>query len=188
MIPEVYDHASDGSPGAFSIAGAKYSSARGVAERTTNMVARRIGKRVAPSRTATTLLPGAGIADHEALTIERCRATGVELSIAEIRHLIARYGERAADIVSLLHERPDSRAPLAVGEPTFKAEVLHVIRQEMAVRLSDIILRRTTCGSTGYPGDEVIHSSASLAAAELGWDQKRTADETEDVKDFYVMG
>jgi len=48
MMPEVYDHAAEGAPGAFSIAGAKYSSARGVAERTTNMVARRLGKRVAP--------------------------------------------------------------------------------------------------------------------------------------------
>jgi glycerol-3-phosphate dehydrogenase len=188
MMPEVYDHAAEGAPGAFSIAGAKYSSARGVAERTTNMVARRLGKRVAPSRTATTVLPGAGIADHEALAIERCRATGVELSIAEIRHLIARYGERAADIVSLMHERPESRTPLAPGEPTFKAEVLYVIRHEMAVRLSDIILRRTTCGSTGHPGDEVIRTTAGLAAAELGWDHERTGDEIEGVERFYAVG
>jgi glycerol-3-phosphate dehydrogenase len=188
MMPEVYDHASDGSPGAFSIAGAKYSSARGVAERTTTMVARRLGKRIAPSRTATTLLPGAGIADHEALAIERCRATDVDLSIAEIRHLIARYGERAADIVSLMQERPESRAPLAAGEPTFKAEVLHVIRQEMAVRLTDIILRRTTSGSTGLPGDEAIRASASIAAAELGWDSERSAEEIDAVKKFYVVG
>jgi glycerol-3-phosphate dehydrogenase len=188
MMPEVYDHSSEGSPGAFSIAGAKYSSARGVAERTANMVGRRLGKRLAPSRSSTTLLPGAGIADHEALAIERCRATGVDLSIAEIRHLIGRYGERAADIVSLMHERPESRAPLADGEPTFKAEVIHVIQHEMAVRLTDIILRRTTCGSAGHPGGDVIRTAASIAAAELGWDQERTAEEIENVEKFYVVG
>ena len=188
MMPEVYDHASDGSPGAFSIAGAKYSSARGVAERTITMVGRRLRKRLAPSRTSTTLLPGAGIADHEALAIERCRATDVDLSIAEIRHLIARYGERAADIVSLIHERPELRAPLAVSDPTFKAEVAHVIQHEMAVRLTDIILRRTTCGSAGHPGGDVIRAAASIAAGELGWDQERTAEEIESVERFYVVG
>lgn len=188
MMPEVYDHASDGSPGAFSIAGAKYSSARGVAERTITMVGRRLRKRLAPSRTSTTLLPGAGIADHEALAIERCRATDVDLSIAEIRHLIARYGERAADIVSLIHERPELRAPLAGSDPTFKAEVAHVIEHEMAVRLTDIILRRTTCGSAGHPGGDVIRAAASIAAGELGWDQERTAEEIESVERFYVVG
>lgn len=188
MMPEVYDHASDGSPGAFSIAGAKYSSARGVAERTITMVGRRLRKRLAPSRTSTTLLPGAGIADHEALAIERCRATDVDLSIAEIRHLIARYGERAADIVSLIHERPELRAPLAASDPTFKAEVAHVIEHEMAVRLTDIILRRTTCGSAGHPGGDVIRAAASIAAGELGWDQERTAEEIESVERFYVVG
>jgi len=188
MMPEVYDHASDGSPGAFSIAGAKYSSARGVAERTITMVGRRLRKRLAPSRTSTTLLPGAGIADHEALAIERCRATDVDLSIAEIRHLIARYGERAADIVSLIHERPELRAPLAASDPTFKAEVAHVIQHEMAVRLTDIILRRTTCGSAGHPGGDVIRAAASIAAGELGWDQERTAEEIESVERFYVVG
>jgi len=188
MMPEVYDHASDGSPGAFSIAGAKYSSARGVAERTITMVGRRLRKRLAPSRTSTTLLPGAGIADHEALAIERCRATDVDLSIAEIRHLIARYGERAADIVSLIHERPELRAPLAASDPTFKAEVAHVIQHEMAVRLTDIILRRTTCGSAGHPGGDVIRAAASIAAGELGWDQERAAEEIESVERFYVVG
>ena len=188
MIPEVYDHAAEGAPGAFSIAGAKYSSARGVGERVTTLVARRLGKRIPPSRTGTTILPGAGIADHEALAIERGRAVDVELSIAEIRHLIARYAERAADIISLMRQRPESRSPLAPAEPTFQAEVLYVIQQEMAVRLTDILLRRTTCGTAGHPGDEVIRTSASIAAAELGWEAERTADEIEAVRQFYVLG
>jgi glycerol-3-phosphate dehydrogenase len=187
MMPEVYDHASEGAPGAFSIAGAKYSSARGVGERVTGLVARRLGKRVPPSRTGTTVLPGAGIADHEALAIERGRAVGVDLSIAEIRHLIARYAERAADIVSLIHQRPALRAPLAAGEPTVQAEILHVIQQEMAVRLTDIILRRTTFGATGHPGEEAIQASAAIAAAELGWDAERTADEIDAVRSFYAV-
>jgi glycerol-3-phosphate dehydrogenase len=185
MVPEVYDHAADGAEGAFSIAGAKYSSARGVAERVTTLVARRLGKRVPPSRTGTHILPGAGIADHEALAIERCRATGVDLSTAEIRRLTERYAERGADVVTAIHEQPRLRSPLTPAEPTLGAEIAHVIRHEMAVRLTDIVLRRTTFGAAGDPGDEAIRAAASIAANELDWDEERTADEISAVRRFY---
>lgn len=187
MVPEIYDHATEGAPGAFSIAAAKYSSARGVAERVTALVARRLGKRVPPSPTGTKTLPGAGIADHEALAIERCRSLGVELSVAEIRHLIGRYAERAADIISLIRQRPDTKTALAPGEPTLRAEVVYVIQQEMAVRLTDILLRRTTCGTAGHPGDEPIQEAAWVAAAELGWDAEKVGEEIRAVNDFYVV-
>ena len=187
MIPEVYDHAAEGAQGAFTIAGAKYSSARGVAERVTGLVARRLGKRIPPSRTATTVLPGAGIADHEALAIERCRALHLDLSIATIRHLIRRYAEHAADIITLMHEHPRLEIPLTPDEPTLAAEIVYVIRNEMAVTLADIVLRRTTFGAAGHPGDEAIREAARMAAVELEWDAERTAQEIEDLRRFYLV-
>jgi glycerol-3-phosphate dehydrogenase len=187
MTPAIYDHGSEGAEGAFTIVGAKYSSARGVAEQLTGMVARRLGKRVRPSRTATTMLPGAGIADHEALAIETGRALDLELPIATIRHLIARYAERAADIITLMRERPESGETLTPTEPTLRAEVLYVIQHEMAVRLGDIVLRRTGFGAAGYPGQEALHECARIAAAELGWDSERTAEEVSSVERFYSI-
>jgi glycerol-3-phosphate dehydrogenase len=187
MIPDVYDHASEGAEGAFTIASAKYSSARGVAERVTTMVARRSGKRVRPSPTASTVLPGAGIADHEALAIERSRALGFDVSIATIRHLIARYAERAPEIIAIMPQRPELATPLTSTVPTLGAEVVYVIRDEMAIRLSDIVLRRTALGNTGTPGDEAIRAAANIAAAELHWDDERTAEEIARVQAFYVI-
>jgi glycerol-3-phosphate dehydrogenase len=187
MIPEVYDHASEAAEGAFTIVGAKYSSARAVAERVTGMVGRRLGKRLTRSRSATAVLPGAGIADHEALVIETGRALGLELSIATIRHLIARYAERGADIIRLMHEQPPLAEPLSPTEPTLRAEVVYVIRNEMATRLTDIVMRRTGLGASGHPGDEAVHECARLAAVELGWDAERTAEEVAGVERCYVV-
>ena len=187
MIPLVCDHAKEGAAGAFTIFSAKYTSARGVAEHVTTVVARRLGKRVRPSRTATTILPGAGIADHEALAIETARALGLELTIATIRHLIARYAERTAHVIRLMHERPDLRSPLAPSTPTLGAEVVYVIRQEMALRLTDILLRRTSVGALGHPGDEAVHECARIAAVELEWDAARTAEEVSAVNLFYAI-
>jgi len=185
--PAIYDHATEGAPGAFTVVGVKYTTARRVAERTVDQAARRLGKRIAPSRTATTVLPGAGIADHEALAIETARGVDLDLPIAGIRHLIARYAERTADIVRLMHQRPELREPLTPTSATLAAEVVHTIEQEMAVRLSDIIVRRTGVGASERPDDATIRACAAIAARELEWTESRTADEIAAVQAFYRL-
>jgi glycerol-3-phosphate dehydrogenase len=179
---EVHDHAGSG---AFSVVGVKYTTARAVAERAVMKIGRRIGRRIAPSRTAVTVLPGAGIADHEALAIETARTAGLELPLPTIRHLIGRYAEAAAPIVRLMAERTEWRAPIGETGPAVGAEVIHVIRDEMAVRLTDVVIRRTGLGSAGYPGAAIVQTCAWLAARELGWDSTRAAQEIAAVDDFY---
>lgn len=183
--PEVVDHASEGAPGAFTLLGVKYTTARGVAARMAEMVARRLGRRLARSRTATTVLPGAGIADHEALAIERGRALRLDLAGATLTHLVRRYAERAVPIVELLAERPDLASPLCPGLPTIGAEVLFAIREEMALRLTDIVIRRTGMGDGGRPDARGVAAAAALAAGELQWDATRVREETATVEAFY---
>jgi len=185
--PAIYDHATEGAPGAFTVIGVKYTTARRIAERTVELVARRLDKRIAPSRTATTVLPGAGIADHEALAIETDREVGLDLPMAGIRHLIGRYAERTADLIRLMHERPDLAAPLTPASSTVAAEIVYTIRNEMAVRLSDIVIRRTGLGVSDRPDDRTIQAAAKVAAAELQWDAERTASEIAAVQRFYAL-
>jgi glycerol-3-phosphate dehydrogenase len=185
--PAIHDHATEGAPGALTVIGVKYSTARRVAEDTIAIVARRLGKRIRPSRTALTTLPGAGIADHEALAIETARALGLDLSIATIRHLIGRYAERGADIVRVMHERDALAAPIADNVPTLGAEIVHVIQQEMAQHLSDIVIRRTGLGNAGHPGAPALRACAEVAARELSWDESRVAEEIAAVDQFYAI-
>ena len=185
--PEILDHAADGAAGAVTVIGVKYTTARGVAERVTRVVATRIGKRVGPSRTATTTLPGAGIADHEALAIEAARDTHLDIPLSTLRHLIALYADSAPQIIRLIQERPDLGPPVDAGVATLGAEVVHVIRSEMAVRLADIVTRRTGLGSAGRPSPQAVAACARIAAAELGWDDARTADEVAAVERAYVI-
>ena len=185
--PAIYDHATEGAPGAITVVGVKYTTARRIAERTVELVARRLDKRIAPSRTGTTVLPGAGIADHEALAIETDREVGLDLPMVGIRHLIGRYAERTADIIRLMHERPDLAQPLTTASSTVGAEIVHTIRNEMAVRLSDIVIRRTGLGDSDRPDDEAIRAAAKVAAAELQWSADRTASEVAIVQRFYAI-
>jgi glycerol-3-phosphate dehydrogenase len=182
---DILDHAAEGIEGAVTVVGAKYTTARGVAEKVTDVIARRLGRRVPPSRTATTTLPGAGIADHEALAIEAVRDIDVDLPLPVIRHLIALYAEAAPQIIRLIGERPDLASPVGPGVATLGAEVLYVIRHEMALRLADVIVRRTALGSAKRPPEGAIAECARLAGAELGWDAARTAQEIAAVNHVY---
>jgi glycerol-3-phosphate dehydrogenase len=177
-----------GATGAYSVLGLKYTTARGVAERTIDTVAKRLDARVKPSQTAMRVLPGAGIADHEALAIETAREVHLDVPLATLRHLVARYAERAADIVRLMKEQKAWMASVAADCPTTGAEVVHATRHEMALRLSDIVIRRSGLGAAGHPGKEAVSACATIAAAELGWDQQRIEEEIRDVDAFYEIG
>ena len=186
--PEIHDHRKHGVEGAFTVVGVKYTSARGVAERTVTSVGRRLGKRIQPSRSASAMLPGASIADHEALAIETARALEIDLPLPLIRHLIGRYAEAAADVIKLMVERTEWRAHVGEDTLTVGAEIIYVIRHEMAVHLTDIVIRRTGLGAAGHPGAAVLETCAWIAAGELGWDRARTSEEIAAVEDFYRIG
>jgi glycerol-3-phosphate dehydrogenase len=185
--PLVLDHAREGADGAISVIGVKYVSARTVAERAVDAIARRLGKRLPRSRTASTVLPGAGVVDHEGLAIETARKLHFDVPLATLTHLSSRYSEAAADIVRLMVERGELRAPVSSGAPTVGAEVVHVIRHEMAIRLADIVVRRTGLGAAGHPGTEAVAACARIAAGELGWTAAQEAAEIAAVDRVYEV-
>ena len=87
-------------------------------------------------------------------------------------------------------DRPPQRVDRERLDPsveTIGAEVLHVIRHEMALRLSDIVVRRTGVGSAGPPPRAALETAARIAAEELGWDARRTADEIAAVRKIYEI-
>lgn len=185
---EILDHARDGAEGLITVVGIKYTTARRLAERTSRTIAKRLGRHLPASRTAVTALPGAGIADHEALAIETARTLRLDVPLPVIRHLIRLYAETAADIIRVMHDRADLRAPVSAGVDTLGAEVVHVIRHEMSMRLTDIVVRRTGMGSAGAPPRDAVEGCARIAAAELGWDDARVRDEIATVTGFYEIG
>jgi glycerol-3-phosphate dehydrogenase len=89
--PRIIDHeGEDGTPGLVSLLGVKYTTARGVAESAVDVVTRRLGRRVAPCRTAHTPLPAArpleGGLDERTRTAVREEAS-LHLTDAVLRRL-----------------------------------------------------------------------------------------------------
>jgi glycerol-3-phosphate dehydrogenase len=185
--PELIDHARDGLAGAMTVIGVKYTTARAVAERAVDLTVKKLRKRAGPTRTAETILPGASIADHEALAIETEHRTGVRLSDASRNHITAVYGARCADIIQLTADDRSLLEPLGPGASAIGAEVVHAIRNEAALHLDDVLMRRCGIGAAGWPGADVVTRAAELAARELRWSEAQRASEIAALRARYVV-
>jgi glycerol-3-phosphate dehydrogenase len=182
---QVRDHATEGVEGLLTVAGTKYTTARGVAERITDMVLTRLRHAAVPCRTASTPLPG-GSARDVSLTIAEARREHDEgLPHDTIPHLVAAYGSRYRDVLELADGRPDLRSRLAPDSPVIGAELLWAARHEMAITLADAVVRRTPLGALGDPSDATLARAVEIVGRELKWNGERARVETTAVHALY---
>ncbi|MBI3931984.1 MAG: FAD-dependent oxidoreductase [Acidobacteria bacterium] len=119
----------DGVPGLLSVVTVKYTTARGLAAKAVDRVVARLGKTVAPCRTATTVLPAA-------------------------RPLVGSLEEQARQAV----------------------------RDEMALTLADVVLRRMDLGTAGRPAPADLQAVTGAVAQQLGWDAARLREEKDSLE------
>lgn len=185
---EIHDHASKNRiQGLVSVIGVKYTTARDVAEKTVNLVEKKLGKRTVRCHTATTPVFGGEFHDFEEFASQAYDKKPAVVSAETIQHLLQTYGSQYREILRYYEEDPAWGEPVTNGSPLIKAEVIHGIREEMAQKLGDIIFRRTELGTAGYPGDACLRTCAQIVATELGWDKERTQKELEEVRSVFSM-
>lgn len=162
----VVDHeAEDGIQGLVSVIGVKYTTARAVAERAVDLIFRKLGVEAPPCRTRVTPVWGG----------ER-HLRGDGSSTLESR-MDEGYGGRTPEVQTEIDAIPDGWKPVATGSTLVRGEVLRAVRKEMALTLSDVVMRRTGVGATGHPGTATVDAVSRVLADELGWtDRERTAE------------
>jgi len=182
---QIRDHAAEGTEGLVSVAGTKYTTARAVAERVTDLLMQKLQRAPVTCRTATTLLPGGGTRDVGLAIAEARREYDEGLPTDTIPHLIAAYGSQYGDVLNLTTARPELKARVARSSPVIGAELVLAARSEMAVTLADAMIRRTPVGALGYPGDDAVSRGADLVGAEHRWSEDRKRAEIAAMKSFY---
>jgi glycerol-3-phosphate dehydrogenase len=160
------------------IQGGKYTTYRLMAR---DAVDAALGANAPPS--ATEALPIAGAADPDRLTrlvellSRRLEPHGLPSDTAA--GLVSRHGAEAPDVVDL-GQHADLLRPLAEGSDDLEAEVVWSARQEFALTVEDVLVRRTRLGLQRPDRAETIAPRvAQLLGTELGWDLARQVDELE---------
>jgi glycerol-3-phosphate dehydrogenase len=181
------DHAAtDGVENLVSLIGVRYTMARHDAAHAIDLLCRKLG-RAGRSQTDRTLVDGGDFERFDALVAQIARETDGALGSEVATALAHNYGSKYGRILSLVRGRAEWARPFA-GSTTLGAEVVHAVREEMAVRLSDIVFRRTDLATGGHPGKAALQEAANLAALELGWDEKRRAEEVAGIERRFQFG
>jgi glycerol-3-phosphate dehydrogenase len=183
---QIRDHAGEGIEGILSVAGAKFTTARAVAERITNTLLTKLQHAPVPCRTAATPLPGGAVRDVGLAIADARREFDEGLPTDTIPHLIGAYGSRYRDVMDLAADRPDWRTRVAPDSPVIGAELILAARKEMAPTLADIVIRRTPLGVLGCPREEALNRAAAIVGAELRWSEDRKGEEIAAVRQFYA--
>jgi glycerol-3-phosphate dehydrogenase len=171
-------------PGLSVIAGGKYTTYRVMARDLVDAAARDLsssadwpGDPVRASRTDQVPLAGAnGYAQMWATREALAERAG--LTVAQFERLLGRYGADVALLTEAIEARPDLAAPLPGSGGYLGAEVAFACTHEGALRLDDVLSRRTRIAiETRDRGAAAAPHAAALMAAELNWDEARTAAE-----------
>lgn len=183
----IIDHAKErGLEGLISVVGVKYTTARDVAEKTIDCAMAKLGKERTKSLTSSTPVFGGDIEKFESFMNEEKSKALHGLNENIIEHLVLNYGAEYPSVLKYLEENIEWALPISLETEVLQAEVIHAVREEMAIKLSDVVRRRTELGAAGDPGDQALKACADLAGEELGWDENTKQAEIEETKSIYV--
>lgn len=183
----VVNHAAHGIPGLISMFGVRYTTARATAERAVDEIFRDRGMDAPPCRTAETAVTGGAIADKDSFLRDALSDEALNVPPAMRRRLALTYGTDRRMVAGLIEHAPGLAAPLGRECPVSRAEIVHAVRHESAVTLSDALIRRTEAGSAGHPGDDAVAAAAAVMAEEMRWSDERVLAEVADVEAFYRL-
>ena len=183
----VQDHRGDGLPGLVSVLGVRYTTARDTAQTAVDSVFRLLDKAPPACQTATTPLVGGDIEDTCRFVERALEAAGPGVTQHTATRLARSYGTTYPALLRRLEATQGDARELGPGCSVTAAEIRHAVQEEMAVRLSDAVLRRTEAGSGGLPGDDALLAAAEVMTEELGWSPERLDQEITDVKQAFDL-
>ncbi|MGH8249915.1 MAG: FAD-dependent oxidoreductase [Steroidobacteraceae bacterium] len=96
-------------------------------------------------------------------------ARGFGLEAEPRKRLEKRYGLRWRQIFEPYLSQGELFRPVLAGSEVLAVEVVHAVREEMALDLDDLLLRRLGLARTGWPSVDLARRCAGIAGPELGW-------------------
>jgi len=174
------DHRSEGIEGLVTLIGIRYTTALGDAAKALDLLLRQWQGALRRAPTAEVPLAGGDIADFEALRASARRAVPQAVSTRTLSAWLRNYGTEYRNLVELAGS--PALAQRLGDTDALMAEVTYAVREEMAVRLADVILRRTELGSGSHPGQAAIAAAARGMQQLLGWSDLQREEEIADTE------
>jgi glycerol-3-phosphate dehydrogenase len=158
----------------YSLVGGKWTSYRAFSEQVTDKVLAFLGK---SRQKDTTNLPIGGGRGYSTDAIEQKRqiegfAAWTGLDKGRLQVLYSRYGSRTEVFATFIKRATDE--PLKSLPEYSRREIMFLVQNEKAMRLDDLLLRRTMLAMLGRLTKEIVQELADVMGDTLSWnvDQK----------------
>lgn len=167
-------------PNTTAVLGVKYTTFRSMAERVVNHILK-TSKTIRPSKSANTPLVDSNIEDSRKFeaTIGSLWST---VPPEMLHRIVQDYGTATESIAQLANSSNELNNEVVAKSGILKAELCYSLRQEKVVKLTDLLLRRTSLSLESIPSADLIEEVSKLAMAELGWSEQKRMAEIEDAK------
>ncbi len=172
---EIFDNSLDGLDGLITVEGGKYTTSRNLAENVMKMACRKLGLPQKKAGTDKEFLYGSEIEDINAF-VEFCKTKYSNLPSESVDYLSRVYGTEIDSLMDIAEKDKALATPLTT-EGEIPAQIIYAVENEMALKLTDILFRRTGLGTLGHPGKDTLMKIADTAGTILGWDQDRKSRE-----------
>jgi Glycerol-3-phosphate dehydrogenase len=182
---EIFDHESlAGMKGLISVKSTKYTTAPMVAEKVLDLVIAKGNLPVGPALQSAELSPYKKTSLEEEIDKLAFKDQAGSSSLL-FDHFWQNYGPRTKKILELIRRNPEAPQLISRRPLVTIGEVLYGIREEMALKLSDMVCRRTDMAQAGCPTQESLQKVSEIMSKELGWDEIRRKQEIESVLQVY---
>jgi len=162
----IHDHSDEGATRMISIIGGKLTTAASLARE----VSRKIGISVEEPK-AVLVGPGSSldpVLDQEVIEIARAGSVSEETA----RGIMEWHGPRAMDIARMALVSAELRAPICPHTSHVVAEVVEAYRNEYAVTLGDVLLRRVPIALGACWSESCSREAALRIGAVMGWNEQ----------------
>ncbi len=162
----LHDHSDEGAARMISVIGGKLTTAASLARE----CARKIGISVEEPKTVA-VGPGSSLdpmLDQEVIEIARAGSVSEETA----RGMIEWHGQHAMDIARMALVGADLRAPICPHTSHIVAEVVEAYRNEYAVSLGDVLLRRVPVALGACWSESCSREAALRVGAVMGWKEQ----------------
>lgn len=171
------DHARvHGVQGLVTLIGIRFTTARGDADKALQMLLRQMPSAPPRPNTERTPLAGGAIEDFEAFRSQAQRSRPQFVTTDTLDALLRNHGTAYVNVLEIAAVTAEDSARLP-GTDTLLAEVTYAVQREMAMRLDDVLLRRTDLGTGSDPGASAIEAAADRMQQLLGWSAQRRREE-----------
>jgi len=183
---QIFEQTSDKkTKGLISIKSTKFTTAPVVAEKVMDLIGQERKKPESPKPANGNANSSSGLSSIKKDLSDLRKWNSPEELERTSHYLYENYGTRAGSIIDRIRNDLKLGNPIFSHSPILVAEIIHGIREEMALKLADVIFRRTDLGQTRRPSRENLKECADIMGRELGWDEDRRAKEIEAVLAAY---